>query len=350
MKKYPLLGLISIIVISCCFVPYTHADIALIPGSQNIQVLFDGAQFVGQGVVENVKVQDQKIDENAPVARTKEVTIRVVKTYKGTRTELIRMAFQIDDSSASSSMPNLEVGDSLLLFLNQTTDGSYVFSDPYWRKLRMGMVAPADGTGPGIVQLQHDLAETLNGDDQSLSDSLILLMGFNSIDQETEQLLNRVSAQRSQKIKAQRVAVLLATRKNRYYEEALQLLRAHGTELSPLDQIAVGQRLGNPNPDVNPEILDELSKLNFVPVEIGAMQGIRKLRSTKSIPTLVGHLTDQNAFVQYLAVITLNEVLVRGDAYGPSMPEFNREPQIYISRWNQWWEKEGKMRYATSSN
>jgi Small subunit of acetolactate synthase len=34
--------------------------------------------------------------------------------------------------------------------------------------------------------------------------------------------------------------------------------------------------------------------------------------------------------------------------YGPSMPEFDRDPQSYISKWNQWWESEGRTQYAQS--
>ena len=68
------------------------------------------------------------------------------------------------------------------------------------------------------------------------------------------------------------------------------------------------------------------------------------------MPTIVLRLDDPDRATQYLAVITLAEILGKyeGD-YAPSMYLFDKKTQYYVGLWKQWWTDEGSKLYARTS-
>src|SRR3984957_10876054 len=154
--------------------PYLFADIGPGEGSQDILLLFNRAEFVGQGSVKAIKVMNREVKGTTkPITvKTEEATVHLGAIYKGSPTTSIRVVFQVEEPAMSASMPSLSVCESALLFLKKKSDGTYRFSDPFWGKLRMPKTTPSGDTTPGLTRLQHDLAGSLNGEVLSIRDSL----------------------------------------------------------------------------------------------------------------------------------------------------------------------------------
>lgn len=76
------------------------------------------------------------------------------------------------------------------------------------------------------------------------------------------------------------------------------------------------------------------------------MMALRGIGSPESVPELVKRLDDNNPEVQYLAVITLWEIVRRPDEVGPGIPMFNENKAHFIESWKRWWNETGKAQYA----
>jgi HEAT repeat protein len=97
------------------------------------------------------------------------------------------------------------------------------------------------------------------------------------------------------------------------------------------------------DPEARP-LLETLTESRHVPIRFGAMQALRKIKSPKSAPALVRRLDDSDRTVQYIAVISLAEILGKyeGD-YAPAMPTFEKNPGKYTDLWKQWWAEHGQV-------
>ncbi len=180
----------------------------------------------------------------------------------------------------------------------------------------------------------------------NVEDGLRILLGFDKPDQNTAAHVLPFIGDGNPGIAAKAFAILLSTEKSEYYAELLEFLKQRGSAIPELVLYPLAARLQNPPRELNPKIMDELSNLNLPVIKLNAMEGMRKLRSTESVSTLIGHLNDADSILRYLAVITLSEIVTRDGYVGPSMYEFDKNPSRYVEDWELWWAQDGKRQYG----
>ena len=80
-----------------------------------------------------------------------------------------------------------------------------------------------------------------------------------------------------------------------------------------------------------------------------AARALRGMHLQSNIPYLLSALDNADVEVRYQAMIGLAETLNRGGDWAPSFPAFARNPDLYISKWKNWWKEEGQRSYAKLS-
>lgn len=314
--------------------------------------MFDSSQAVLVGTVDDARLLREN-SENGPTTHRSivmkvqewEATIRVLRVYKGNAAPVVRVAFAVQIPATSTRYgPSLDRGETDLLFLVSTEDGKFAFANPQWAKFRLSYFAPSHEKASGSALLEKDLDGGLTGSAGAITDALDILMTFRSISDSTERDVAALSASNDVRTAAKAQVVLLGTGKNQYYAGLNNFLSLHGADIPGEELASIFGRVDDPGPDADPKVFASLSELQLAPSRLAAMLALRKIHSPESIPTLIGHLDDPDANIQHLAVITLNEIV--GYDVGPSVPEFKRNPQMYINRWKQWWDQEGKAQYS----
>ena len=87
--------------------------------------------------------------------------------------------------------------------------------------------------------------------------------------------------------------------------------------------------------------LECIANTGITQLQLPAMDAIREIASPASVPGLIRHLDGPSPVMQYLAVITLSEIVHRPDEPGPLMPEFMKEPARFRDSWKRWWIDQG---------
>jgi hypothetical protein len=111
--------------------------------------------------------------------------------------------------------------------------------------------------------------------------------------------------------------------------------------------MGVFARIQDPGPSADPRTFNELSQIPLAPIKLAAMYALGRMRSPLSVKTLIAHLDDPDQNIQFLAVTTLNGIVQNGDDYGPSDPDFGKQPSLYIARWQRWWDEKGRYTYSS---
>jgi HEAT repeat protein len=88
--------------------------------------------------------------------------------------------------------------------------------------------------------------------------------------------------------------------------------------------------------------LEALSSSELLSIKLGAMEGLRKMRSPHSAKALVERLNDPNPDIRFLAVIALSEIFSKTGDYAPNMAEFDQNPDFYTIKWKTWWAGEAR--------
>jgi hypothetical protein len=320
----------------------------------DIRSMFGASETVIVGTITDVRLLAD-VSENrasAPPSRAAkiqewEATVRVLRVYKGSVASTLRVGFRVQVPAMSVQYgPSLERGESALLFLVNLGSGGYGFANPQWAKFRFSDFQLSNDSETGPELLEKDLAATLAGKGEAVDDALDVLMTFHNISPATEGEVATLSRGPSVRVDAKAFALLLNTGKNQYFVSLAQFLSVNGASVSGEELVAIFSRVQDPGPNADPKVFDELSTLPLPPIKLAAMYALRKIRSPESVPTLMGHLGESDSNLQYLAVITLDDIVQNGADFGPSNLDFDRHPQTYIVRWKQWWDQEGKAKYS----
>ena len=320
----------------------------------HIQSMFERSQVVVLGKVAAVRVlneqktYDSRRSQSLPQSiETREALIDVLQTYKGEQASTVRVNFTVEAPPTSVLHGAvLAEGEVALLFLALADNGTYNLADPKWGKYRLDGFAPLGVGGSGLDQLEKDLDSAISENNPSLPNVFELLKTFGSVSPVTEEKLDSLTHNSNPLYAAGAFAVLLTTKKPQYYANLGQFLRLHGSEIPPEQLMTIYGRIQDPGSAADARVFDELSNLPLPVIKLGAMFSIRKLKSPYSVPTLISHLSDSDPTIEYLAVITLNEIVGNGSNFGPSMPQFDKNPQNFISLWQRWWETTGINQYS----
>jgi hypothetical protein len=333
-----------------------HAEIGPIPGTQAIGPAFENADVVCKCYVQSVDIAEQPMGTSGidKIRHRAKATVEIQDLYKsdGSPNRTIFVEFSVTEQNGRAIVGSrrLSNGETVVLFLKKGTAGAYSFSDPFFAATPISTLPQLSGE-LGLSKLRSALSASIkrsqNGDTIR---ALQLLQGFESLDQESFSSVGTLCASDQSEIALTAFGVLLKTRTPESVERLKVYLQTHNGNDQSFALVSIGSELAQvSNPKALPSI-EVLSGSKYVPIQFGAMDAMRLMKNSQSIPTLISRLDDQNATVQYSAVITLAEILRKIDKdYAPTMNMFDARPQYYVGLWKQWWDEEGKAQYRTTS-
>ncbi len=344
------------VVVLMAFLP-AAADIGPVPGTVPVRPVFDRSDVVCAGYVKSLSSKDTPghADRRLVIQRRSLASVDIIDLYKAPKTLAteIRVEYEIDVENGvwvSGSHSSLSQGQIVLLFLSLKPSGTFEFADEFLGATVLSDLRKLEGE-PGMSKLESALTKA--ADDSSGGErlrALQLLQGFDSLSASTVLDMKAKIQISDPELALTAIAVLLRTKTPESVTELRRYLNQYSGSQESIALLSLGTELGQ---IVDARSLPDLVLLSgsvYLPIRLGAMDAIRRLRNPKSVPILISRLDDQNGTVQYLAVITLAEVTGKLDGdYAPSMFLFDKKPQFYTALWKQWWEEEGKGQYALAS-
>lgn len=329
--------------------PLLYADIGPSPGTQPVTPVFAAADLVCNCLVKSVASVDEPIvvGERAAVRRHVTATVEVEDYLKsdGPRNQVIHVEYTLDHQQGrriAGARQELLEGQTVLLFLRQTSPGVFSFADPFLGATPFRLL-PKGQEAVGIMKLQHVLVGVARDSDTvDRIKALRLLQGFESFDQDSISSLAALWNSRDPEIAFTALGVLLKTRTPDSVERLKHYLDDYQGAAEPVALVSIGSELGQISDAKALTTIEALSSSRYVSIRFGAMDAMRLMRNPKSAATLVERLDDPNGTVQYLAVITLAEIFGKHDGdYAPTMNLFDEKPREYIQLWKLWWAQNG---------
>ena len=187
----------------------------------------------------------------------------------------------------------------------------------------------------------------MSGNREDVIRALQLLQGLDSFEQATLSAVAALCDSEVPEVAIPALGVLLKTKTPESVEQLKRYLDKYKGNVQPLALISVGSELGRIDSVKALPLVEGLATSRFVAVRYGAMDAIRRIKSPKSVPFLVARLDDTDATIQYVALITLAEVLGKyDDNFAPSMYLFDKKPLYYVGLWKRWWAEEGSKIYS----
>ncbi|MGH9511695.1 MAG: HEAT repeat domain-containing protein [Terriglobales bacterium] len=310
--------------------------------------MFEASDLVCSCFVKSLRTLDeQKLGRPGKsfTKRLVEAKVRVDDSYKDSAqlpAEVdIRVVFD-EEIPITGSMPRLLSSESGLMFLKLTSNSVYEFTDRF-----IGVTAfasfstPQDGTG--LSKLQSALAGVLQGNNgRDQYNAMRILEGFDQLAPKTLKDVRNFRASSDPKIALSSIAVLLKFRVPGGAQALVDYLRTHEMSSTPDAILSVGGELSQVSDPEELKPLEALTSSEILSIKLGAMSGLRKIRSPGSAKTLVARLDDPNSDIRYLAVITLAEIFSKSGDYAPSMYLFDQNPDFYTNEWKTWWTGEGR--------
>jgi hypothetical protein len=271
------------------------------------------------------------------------------RMYKTDRPDEGEIVVQLTEQvgAASPARTVLDPGDTALLFLSHISATTYEFGDRFLGVTRFAAV-PSQVHGPGLSGLESDLALlALSGNKEDCLNALRLLQGFDSLTQDSLAKVAGLSSSKDPELAFASLAILLKTGTPSAVEKLRRYLQTYRGDSQPISLVSISAELGQFTDEVALEDVEALASSRYQGIRYGAMQSLRKMKNVRSIPVIVRRLDDSDSTVQYLAVISLAEMVGKCDGdFAPTMYLFDNKPQYYTSLWKKWWEEEGKSRYA----
>ncbi len=211
-------------------------------------------------------------------------------------------------------------GEMVLLFLTRNGVDSYEFADPFVGATQFSSI-PIGREELGPLKLQHILvvvaqrSETID----QLS-ALRILLGFDHITDDTLLAVEPLTQSSNVDIALTALGIQLRTKSIDSVERLRRYLETYRSDAEPLALFVLGPELGEINDPRALPALESLAASKFRSIRYGAMDGIRKIKDPKSVSFLIDKLDDSDTTVQYVALITLAEILGKyEDDFAPSM-------------------------------
>ncbi len=249
---------------------------------------------------------------------------------------------------------DLQLGEYILLFLKQHA-GQYALVHPYHGKILISgrkLEIRAEGTTP-LALVQQELVNSL-GDEHTK----IVLSALERLRQLIRSLSERLQSQsalqeignltKSQDVVVRGAALEALIRLGDYshIDEAIKYLDAEETVREvPFYKVQIARAFGlirDPSlvPQLHALLQHRDDRLR------GAVAGsLRNIQSKSSIPYFVAGLDDPNVEVRYHCMMALAKMFDKGGQWAPGYDLFLQDESQYLSRWKDWWEKEGKVKF-----
>jgi HEAT repeats len=330
------------------------ADVMPVPGTQRVKPIFDRSDLVCMCTAESTNTVVQgglKDSAGRPLARiTTTTTFAIAVAYKQNRSAGQQLAIRWIHDSSLPLPPEapFKKGRPFLLFLVSTSPPMYEIADQFLGMTPFSAIPATDPTSSGFPGLEMTLTKIVNDSDrEDKLRALRLLEGFDAVSQQTETLMWRIADSGDLETALTAWAVLLKTKRPNVVAGLSGYLDAHPrAPEAGLALIGIEEVLSNIRDERALASLEKLSSSKDFQIRDGALHALRGIKDPRSVPTLIRSLDDERQDLQYVALITLSEIVGKyeGD-YAPSMFLFDKKPQYYISLWKQWWADEGSRLY-----
>jgi hypothetical protein len=321
-------------------------------GSYRIKALFDASDAVCVGTVEGVRDAAAAVAAQPSGSATPPVTktfgLSAARCYKGAIEPTQAIEFTTHEPQVSFYDMELPNGDYALYFLKKSDAGKFTFADQIWGRLTdasLVLLPPAEGSG--LAQLESDILFNLRTlhEPAALSRELRFLQGFDRVAPATVAAVRPYAKDVDRRVALAAFSVL--ARAGAPDDLAALCQYAQGPEDPVFDALAVhsGFNLGELR---NPGARLALECLARTPVplfKLTAMVAIRAIKSPASVPELIRRLDDPDKNTQFLAYITLWEIVRRKDDPGEGAGGFAAKRDVLVASWKQWWNETGRLQY-----
>lgn len=343
----------AILALGLCVCLPSWADLGVPPGSVRVEAVFGGASLVCNCLVKSLEDRAYPIEIRGTRAIRHEVAahVGILDVYKSDDLRVTNFTVQyvMDEQhgrSIAGSRLALEKGETVLLFLAKTGTDTYEFADPFIGATPFSSLPIQEGD-LGPAKLQHVLTEVAqrSGSLDQLQ-ALRVLLGFDHIKDETLSAVMPLTQSENPDIALTALGVLLRTKSVDSVGRLQRYLGSYTSDAEPVALFVIGPELGEISDAKALRALEALSGSKQRSVRFGAMDGIRRIKSPTSVPFLVARLDDLDSTVQYVALISLAEILGKyEDDFAPSIYLFDKRPQYYLGLWKQWWAEQGSKLY-----
>lgn len=327
------------------------SDIVPVPGTQAVRPVFEASDLVCNCSVKSLSIiAQQPIPQSSVIRKRIQATVEIQDVYKSSSSAAgpILLQFKLDTPSSSAAQPALAPGETAILFLKSTGPNLYEFTDPFLGVTPFHTAPPRETSGTGMAKLESALTLTLqhsNRDD--ILNALRLLQGFDTLSQDSLDAIGTLTASQDPELALGALAVLLKDGTPAAAEKLKRWLESYKGNAQPISLVSIATELADVRDVRAIPAMEVLTSSRYSAVRRGALQSLRKMRNVRSAPAIAQRLDDSDQAIQYLAVITLAEVLGKYDGdYGPSKYLFDKRPQYYITLWKRWWADEGSRLYA----
>lgn len=321
------------------------ADIVPTPGTQPVKPVFDQADVVCSCAVESLNVLDEHRLERGGkplIQRHISAKVQVRDSYKTDVNMGVPLYVEFDEElpTMRASMPTLSTGETGILLLKIIAPSVYGFADPFLGVTPFASIPQQRGS-LGLSKLQSALAGILHGGNRNdRINALRLLQGIDELSETTLAQVTPLSVSADPEVALSAVAVLLKTRSTDSVDRLENYLAAYIGE-APVALLSIGTELGQVRDPKALPGLEALASSKYLPIKFGAMDAIRGIKDPQSVPVLIRRLDDSNSNIQYIAVITLAEILGKEGDYAPAMYLFDRNPGFYVNLWKTWGDQQG---------
>jgi hypothetical protein len=344
-----------VILIICVISARLHAGVAILAGSEPIRQMFKEASLVCRCSVLSVKIlRKEKIpgDLHGNTINVMSALLREEMVYKTDQKDFQNITLVYEEEPFSDM--GLQGGESDRLFFLKGKGTEYAFVAPR-EAFRMPPRPTIESTSTGLEQLETDLVAGLEtGDRNILLNTLRLLQALDGLSPASISVLKHLLANSDTELALAVHAVLIKTGDP---EEVVQFAAFEEKSInvdfvrsisigSSIRLMSIGSSLNRTRSET---ALPALAKLADSPTEVirlGALDAIRLIKNTKSIPVLIKHLDDSNQFARYVSAISLSEITKKNNM--PFMGDFEKDESKYLGVWKTWWEQEGRALYDPS--
>lgn len=314
-------------------------DIGPTPGSVPIARLFEKSDLVCNCFVRSLTPIREHIEGKCPGPSRLRANVEVRDTYKSQLVDRVSMLVEFDsDGWCNSSQPNLRQGETDLLFLKATGQGTYEFPDRFEVVTPFSSL-PQERNEEGLRKLEFALAAVLprsNRDDQIRA--MTLLHGFDTLSQDSIANATPLAASKDPEIACWAFTILVKTKTLGSLERVRSFLQGYQGNQAPRAIFAVGSDLAQIRDLGTLPDLRALSSSKYINIRVAVMDAVRGMKSPQGAPILIQLLDDSNRDVQWLAVVGLADIFGRqGDYANPGGDAFFKNPSYYTNLWKSWW-------------
>ncbi|HLK63476.1 MAG TPA: hypothetical protein VKU19_08550 [Bryobacteraceae bacterium] len=307
--------------------------------SYKIDSLFASSDAVCAGtlrIMSSRPALEQPGIREAGLVISREAQFTISRCYKG----LVSASDRIRYSSHVPAIVEISPpeGRTILLFLKRTNPDTFTFADEFWGWLHDASLVIHDSVRHAdLARLERDLLVSLREDrgPEARVGNLRVLHGFSTLQETTRA---EITKDVHPLVAVAAFAVLIKAGRADDLATFCKYLGA--VDPGALSHVGLSFTFYSlttlRSPDSRPG-LECLARTTIAPLSHSAMDGIRGMRNSASIPELIHHLDDDDPFMQYQAVITLSEIAPRRELPGPGMAEFERDPGKYAASWKAWW-------------